>query len=105
MLYPGEVESYRQTILGDNRVCVFAFFDRDEILEAIGEIGPVEVYVVGQFKSGQYFYGSDTIRFISPGRRLPKFNIRNLFKIEACLIILHRTNGISIENQLRFCLS
>ena len=64
LLYPGEVEAMRQFINGGSRVCIFAFFNRDEILEEIGGIGPVKVYVVGQLKTGQYFYGSDTMRII-----------------------------------------
>jgi hypothetical protein len=72
LLYPGEVEYVRQSINGGRSVCIFAFFDSDEILEAIGGIGPAQIYVVGQLKTGQYFYGSDTIRIINPGRRLPR---------------------------------
>jgi hypothetical protein len=69
LLYPGEVETERQCIMGGRRVCIFAFFDRDKILEAIGGTGPVEVYVVGQLKTGQYFFGSDEIIVICPGNR------------------------------------
>ena len=76
LLYPGEIEAISQFILphnanGSRRVCIFAFFDRDEILEAIGSNGPVQVYVVGQLKTGQYFYGSDTVRIINPARKPP----------------------------------
>jgi hypothetical protein len=84
LLYPGEVEAVSQCILpywanGTRRVSIFAFFDRDEILEAIGGNGPAQVYVVGQLKTGQYFYGSDTMRIINPGRRPPKWNMRDWF--------------------------
>ncbi len=69
LFYPGEAESYRQMIFGDGSVRILAYFDRDEILDSISEMGPVEVYVVGQLKTGQYFYGSDTIRIIHQAHR------------------------------------
>ncbi|GEM_PF-1951428 len=77
LLYPGEAGSYRQIIFGDSSVRILAYFDRDEVLNSIGEMGPVEVYVVGQLKTGQYFYGSDTIRIIEQVHRLLKSNIKN----------------------------
>ena len=77
LLYLGETESYRQIIFGDSSVRILAFFDRDEVLNSIGEMSPVEVYVVGQLKTGQYFYGSDTIRIIEKVHRLLKSNIKN----------------------------
>jgi hypothetical protein len=79
LLYPGEVEAHRQFVTGVRRVCIFGFFDRDEILEAIGGAGSIEVYVVGQLNTGQYFYGSDTMRIIGPGRRPPRWNMRDWF--------------------------
>jgi hypothetical protein len=79
LLYPGEVEAQRQFVTGIRRVCIFAVFDRDEILEAIGGAGSIEVYVVGQLKTGQYFYGSDTMRIIGPGCWPPRWNMRDWF--------------------------
>ncbi len=79
ILYPGEIEAMKQCVIGGRRLCVIDFFDRDEILDAIGGIAPVKIYVVGQLKTVQYFYGSDTIRIINPGHKPPKWNMRDWF--------------------------
>jgi CD109 antigen len=75
-LYPGEIEPIRQhirqsEISGAQRTSILAFFDKPELMEAVPDDGRVELQVVGQLKTGQYFYGTDTIRIISGrnGRR------------------------------------
>jgi len=75
LLYPGEVESLREFIPsyyanGARSVCIFAFFDLDEIVKAVDKNGPVRISVVGQFKTDQYFYGSDIIKVIGKTKGL-----------------------------------
>jgi uncharacterized membrane protein len=76
LLYPGEIEAVQQYILpycanGLKGVSIFAFFDKDELLDAVDQTGQVQLDVVGQLKTGQYFYGSDTVRIINLPRRPP----------------------------------
>jgi probable HAF family extracellular repeat protein len=85
LFYPGEVKAISQCILqyrvrGVRYVRIFTFFDRDEILQAVGQNNPVQTCVVGQLKTGQYFYGSDTTRIINTGLRSPKHNMRDQFR-------------------------
>jgi len=68
-LYPGEIEPIRQRIRqseisGAQRTSILAFFDKAELMEAVPDDGRVELRVVGQLKTGQYFYGTDTVRII-----------------------------------------
>jgi predicted outer membrane repeat protein len=78
LLYPGEIEANYQVILRHfehgraERVVIFACFDRESLVDAVGISGPVQLDVVGQLKTGQYFYGSDTVRIINPPRRPPR---------------------------------
>ena len=76
-LYPGEIEASRQWIIpipyGYGRhkkwlVGILAFFDKDDVLDAIPENGRVELKVAGELVSGRYFYGSDTVIIIGPKR-------------------------------------
>jgi hypothetical protein len=76
LLYPGEIEAVQQYILpycanGPKCVSIFAFFDKDELLDAVDQAGQVQLDVVGQLKTGQYFYGSDTVRIINLPRQPP----------------------------------
>ncbi|HUS71627.1 MAG TPA: alpha-2-macroglobulin family protein [Sedimentisphaerales bacterium] len=69
LLYPGSTEAIRQKITqsrtGDaERTRIFAFFNKTRIMEAVPDDGRVELRVVGQLKTGQYFYGTDTVRII-----------------------------------------
>ena len=75
-LYPGEIEPIRQRIRqseisGAQQTSILAFFDKAELMEALPDNGRVELQVVSQLKTGQYFYGTDTVRIISGrnGRR------------------------------------
>ena len=69
LLYPGEIVADKVWISRgiDWRTTIFASFDKDELMDAINSNGLVELVVVGQLKTGQYFYGSDTINVICPG--------------------------------------
>jgi predicted outer membrane repeat protein len=83
-LYPGGVKAVNQCILpsyvyGAKRVCIYAFFDRDEVLEAIGGNRFVKVYAVSQLKTGQYLYGTSFIRIINPWRWPRWGNMREWF--------------------------
>ena len=66
VLYPGLIEAEQQYILGGRRRArntrVLAFFDKAELIAAVGENGPAELEIVGWLNSGRCFYGSDTIR-------------------------------------------
>lgn len=77
ILYPAGSEAIRQYIFqyrrhGAQRTSIIAFFDRAELMEAIGDNGRVELQVVGQLKAcqelaegtGRYFYATDTVRII-----------------------------------------
>ncbi|MHC4168691.1 MAG: hypothetical protein ACYSWQ_17200 [Planctomycetota bacterium] len=58
MLKPGNVKAKRHVIFGtDTRSKVIAIFDRDEIVEAVGEYGPAKLKVKGKFKTGRSFIG------------------------------------------------
>jgi hypothetical protein len=70
LLYPGEIEAVQQYIWPDyangiRHVSILAIFDRDELLDTVDQAGQVQVDVVGQLKTGQYFFGKDTIRIIN----------------------------------------
>ena len=76
LLYPGQIQADCQVILrhfehGRERVVIFAFFDKESLVDAVGSAGPVQLDIVGRLKTGQYFYGSDTVRIINPPRRPP----------------------------------
>ena len=76
-LYPGDIEASRQWIIpipyGFGRhkkwlTGILAFFDKDDVLDAIPTNGRVELEVAGELTSGRYFYGSDTVIIIGPKR-------------------------------------
>lgn len=76
LLYPGGIEADWQFISGHRRyskqpVFILARFDATALLEEVSTNGPVQLDVVGQFETGQYFNGSDTINIMSPPRRPP----------------------------------
>jgi predicted outer membrane repeat protein len=84
-LYPGGIEAVNQYVLPNytnrSKSCfIFAFFDRDDVLESIGGNGFVKVYAVGQLKTGQNFYGSSTIIITDHGRRPKWGNMRDWFR-------------------------
>jgi len=74
LLYPGQIEADWMWISrGFDNKCrawnttILASFDKNELMDAISNNGQVELVVVGQLKTGQYFFGTDTVRIISPG--------------------------------------
>jgi hypothetical protein len=53
---------------GTQRVSIFGFFNKAELMDAIDDNGRVELQILGQLRQpGQYFYATDTIR-IKPRR-------------------------------------
>jgi hypothetical protein len=68
-LGPDAIESTWQRVIGrGNGAMVFAIFSKDELMEIVSDSGPVELTVTGKLISGQYIYGSDTVRIVPPGR-------------------------------------
>ena len=70
LLYPGEIEPTRQYIFqrghrGPKRVSIIAYFDKSDLMDAVSNNGRAELKIVGQLKTGQYFYGTDTVRIIN----------------------------------------
>lgn len=70
VLYPDDaqngIESIQQFViqrgrLGNRRTSIIAFFDKSELMGAIPDNGKVELEVVGNLTSGQYFYGTDNV--------------------------------------------
>jgi hypothetical protein len=66
-LYPGGIKPNRLAIKSGTLTTVNALFDKNKLVAAIDANGIVELAVVGQLKTGQYFYGTDFIRVICPG--------------------------------------
>ena len=70
LLHPGSIESIHQRINQSGsgsyqRTSIHALFKKDELMDAVDHDGRVELKVVGRLKTGQYFYGTDTVRIIS----------------------------------------
>jgi hypothetical protein len=51
------------------RVVIWAYFDSDSLMDAIGRTGWVNLDVAGQLKTGQYFSGSDKVWVAKPLRK------------------------------------
>jgi hypothetical protein len=69
VLLPGNITSVFkfvtvQKMKGQGNVVVIGFFDKKTVGEAINVSGDVEVKVAGKLKSGQCFYGADTIKIL-----------------------------------------
>jgi hypothetical protein len=65
-LYPGNVNSVRQRVFehsrgGRTQAMVLAFFDKDELLDAIGNTGKIELNAFGELETGQRFYGTNMV--------------------------------------------
>jgi hypothetical protein len=70
-MYPGGIEAIMQHVIqyggrGKQQTRIYAFFSKDELLDAVSEDGSVELTVVGKLKTGQCFYGIDTVNIKSP---------------------------------------
>jgi hypothetical protein len=83
LFYPGRIEADSMWISKVFEIkhrawstMITASFDTDELLDAIDGTGRVELVITGQLKSGQYFFGTDTINVIDPGsRRQPRHRL------------------------------
>jgi hypothetical protein len=64
LLFPGGVKAVSQSLFVwlTGQAVVMARFDRSTVMAAIPDNGRVELRVVGKFKNGQYFSGTDTVR-------------------------------------------
>ena len=73
ILYPGGIEAKSQLIRRRRRrrVTILAHFDKAELMNAIENNGRVELQAVGRLKTGQYFYGEDSVRIRTRRRRRP----------------------------------
>jgi len=68
-LYPGAAKAIYQHVFEYDspdilRTNIFAFFNKTDLLDAVPENGSVELHVVGQLKTGQYFYGAYWVKII-----------------------------------------
>lgn len=63
---PMGIESHHINVFvnDEGAVEVEVAFDREAFCDTVADDGIVEVTVIGSFTTGQYFYGSDTIRII-----------------------------------------
>ena len=59
-LYSDEIKATKQSFAASNGIS--ADFDKDALMTAVPQNGDKELKVAGKLKSGQYFYGSDTVR-------------------------------------------
>jgi len=71
VLYPGAIEADRQRLIppsieAKSDARIHGVFDKAKLLAVAGDNGEIELTVIGRFATGQYFYGTDTIRIISP---------------------------------------
>jgi hypothetical protein len=73
--YPGEIKASRQFVMSYKdckrieRVIIWAYFDSNSLTDAVTKTGWVNLDVVGQLKTGQYFSGSDKVWVIKPPRK------------------------------------
>ena len=70
LLHPGSIEPIHQRINlsgsgSSQRASILALFKKDELMDVVDNDGRVELKVVGRLKTGQYFYGTDTVRIIN----------------------------------------
>jgi hypothetical protein len=69
-LYPSGIEAkyqrfYRYGFSRFSPMFAVAFFDKQQVIDALGT-GNFDVSVVGQFLSGRFFFGSDSIKITTP---------------------------------------
>ncbi len=73
ILYPGGIKAMRQFVIQNRRheaqrVSIFAFFNKAELIDAIDDNGRVQLQVLGHLRQpGQYFHATNTIK-IKPRR-------------------------------------
>jgi hypothetical protein len=70
LIYPGSIEAVRRWTVGGHakQVSIFAFFEKGPLSGAVRN-GPAELTVVGKLRSGQMFYGRDTVKIIGKDKR------------------------------------
>jgi len=71
IIFPGAVEAAEQYLIPPGReaksnVRIHAVFDKVKLLANVPDDGDVEFAAIGRFVSGKYFYGTGTVRIISP---------------------------------------
>jgi hypothetical protein len=72
-LYPGGIEAKYQHFSKYGKfgpTFALAYFDKQQVIDALGP-GQFDVSVVGEFLSGRFLFGSDTIKIISPKPKQP----------------------------------
>ncbi len=68
LMLPSGAQATRIWILEDaNQVSLFGFFDKTA-LAGVAHNGPVQLTVVGKLRSGQMFYGRDTVQVMEKGK-------------------------------------
>jgi hypothetical protein len=67
LLYPGEIKADKLLIMRGSVTTIFASFDKNKLMAAVDANGTLGLAVVGQLKTGQYFYGTACLRVICPG--------------------------------------
>ncbi|KPK19624.1 MAG: hypothetical protein AMJ70_08940 [Dehalococcoidia bacterium SG8_51_3] len=77
LIHPGDIEPIHQRINqsgsgSSQRTSILALFKKDELMNTVDNYDRVELKVFGRLKTGQYFYGIDTIRIISVRNGHPK---------------------------------
>jgi hypothetical protein len=67
LFIPGQIEAERQFVRQSQRrhTYIMAIFDRADCMENLSP-GTNEVNVVGRLTSGRFFFGTDTIKIITP---------------------------------------
>lgn len=69
LIYPRGIQAMRRwTVGGDaNQVSILGAFDKGD-LSGVVQNGPAELTVVGRLRSGQLFYGRDTVQIMEQGK-------------------------------------
>lgn len=67
LMYPGAIEATHQYVFEYSQqetinTGIFAFFSKEELTDAVPDNVEVRLHVVGQMKTGQYFYGTYLVR-------------------------------------------
>lgn len=85
LLYPPHISSGTQYIskFGRNGIhaAILAFFGKADITTAVTDDGPVAFDLVGKLRTGQYFFGSDTVTIAPyPPRRHWRHTLRKSYR-------------------------
>jgi hypothetical protein len=69
VLLPGEIEAERQDFFSTGSserkvVHVFAFFDKDKLMQAVPDNGDVELTVTGRLNDGRIYSGTDIVTIV-----------------------------------------